>query len=65
MNLEANSQHPLANLDPAVRDVQRQHLIASILARLANGPIHNPQSDVTIKNSLAPEQALDDTPNLE
>ena len=36
-DLKANDSHPLANLDPVVRSEQREKLIASILARLANG----------------------------
>lgn len=37
-DLADNEDHPLARLDPAVRNEQRQRLIASILARLASGP---------------------------
>lgn len=65
MDLNENTQHPLASLDPVIREAQRHQLIASILARIANGPIHNPQSEVTISESLASEQAVDDTPKLE
>lgn len=36
-DLVVNEDHPLARLDPAVRNEQRQRLIASILARLASG----------------------------
>jgi hypothetical protein len=37
-DLATNEQHPLANVDPAMREAGRQRLIAAILARLASGP---------------------------
>lgn len=36
-DLKANDRHPLADLEPATRGEQRERLMASILARLANG----------------------------
>jgi len=35
-DLDVNEQHPLANMDASRRGVDRQYLIASILARLAD-----------------------------
>lgn len=40
-DLAANDRHPLAQLDPETRNERRQQLIASILARIANGPVQN------------------------
>ena len=37
-DVEANDHHPLGQMDPTLRNEQRETLIASILARLANGP---------------------------
>jgi hypothetical protein len=54
-DIEANERHPLANLTPAIRDAQRQQLIASILARLASGPIQD--SVATAKMTATPPAA--------
>lgn len=56
-DLEPNEQHPLAKLDSTVRDAQRQRLIASILARLANGPIQ--ESNATVTMRVDPHAARD------
>ena len=40
-DLAPNDHHPLAGVDPERRNADRQQLIASILARLANGPSLN------------------------
>ena len=40
-DLAPNENHPLAGVDPERRNADRQQLIASILARLANGPSLN------------------------
>lgn len=39
--LDPNDRHPLAELDPTVREAERQKLLASILARMASGPIQS------------------------
>ena len=36
-DLEANESHPLAKMDARRRGIDRQHLIATILARIADG----------------------------
>lgn len=36
-DLDANESHPLAKVDARRRGIDRQHLIATILARIADG----------------------------
>ena len=36
-DLDANEVHPLAKMDARRRGIDRQHLIATILARIADG----------------------------
>jgi hypothetical protein len=64
-DLEANEHHPLAGLDPVVRDAERQRLMASILARLANGPIRTTQSAVTMVDESAQATSTDDSSKAE
>ncbi len=52
--LEPNALHPLSALDPKIREAERQRLLASILARLANGPIQSPQLPGTIDQEPVP-----------
>ena len=37
-DLKPNDRHPLSGIDPERRNAERVQLIASVLARLANGP---------------------------
>ena len=47
-DIAPNHQHPLAHLDPVVREEQRLQLMASILARIAFGQPSNGASYGTI-----------------
>jgi hypothetical protein len=46
-DLKGNDNHPLAGLDPVHRSEQRELLIATVLARLANGSPAPPTVTIT------------------
>lgn len=64
-DIAANYQHPLAKLSPATRDAQRQQLIASILARLASGPIQDPEWIAKMTEARPAAEEIDDSPRSE
>jgi len=49
-NIAPNDGHPLAGVDPEVRNAQRQNVIAAILARLAGSEAGNSASEDTMKS---------------
>jgi hypothetical protein len=53
-NLKPNDMHPLAELEPAVRGEQREKIMASILARLANGGSAVPPAVDTMPKGVLP-----------
>lgn len=64
-DIKANEQHPLAKLPPATRDAQRQQLIASILARLASGPIQVPEQIAKMNDAWPAAEEIDDSSRSE
>lgn len=48
-DIPSNEQHPLANVEPSTRSMQRQTVIASVLARLAEGQSDEEQNVATIQ----------------
>ncbi len=58
-DLEPNNRHPLAELDPATREITRQRLLASILAKMALSPIQKRSPAVTILDEPLPDTASD------
>lgn len=61
-DLEPNEYHPLSGIDPEQRNSDRQQLIASILARLANGQSRNySQLDTMLKATSAESKSRERT----
>jgi len=63
--LQPNDRHPLAKLDPIVREAERQKLLAAILARIANGPIHETMPPGTIDEEPSPTTIAENLPKPE
>ena len=50
-DLDANESHPLAKMDAGRRGIDRQHLIATILARIADGGSRDGEDTDTIQEN--------------